>query len=133
MKIVADYHNVISDYPKFFKFGNLYIVTASAKSKEKNIKRILKKNNIKYKEFHIFPHEWDDASSKFNSKLWKIRKIVKLKPDVFIDDDLTTILAVRRKLPNTFCLLAISDNYAKDEPEIKYTYSLKTGEYIGNL
>ena len=126
MKTVADYHNVISEFPEFFTLflGELVIVSGTALSRRPVLEMMLKATKVPYHRLFTYPGEWTDNTGKLKSKLWKIKKIIEEKPDLLIDDDLTTLLAVKKKLPETKCLLWVTDDYKveKTEKDEKISY-----------
>lgn len=112
MKTVVDFNNTLTDNPKFFnQLENLTIVTGTPNSRRGEIEMKLKAWGVVYKKLVMCPFDWHEAREYFEMKQWKLRTVLNLKPDVYIDDSLKELNIVKNKLPECFTMLVLANDY----------------------
>ncbi len=111
MKIVSDFDGTLDKVLPLIKKldGELIILTGRPPSERHKVEKLLKEKGVKYGKLINYPKEYTGDTGKDLKKITKFKahKLLEMKADIFIDDDLKYVVYAKRKNPKLVCLIVV--------------------------
>jgi hypothetical protein len=111
LKVVSDFDGTLEKIIPLAKRlnGELTILTGRPPSERHLVEKALKNRGLKYKELINYPKEYNkDIGITLRSiTRFKAKKLIELKADIFIDDDLKYVIRAKKLNPKIICLVVI--------------------------